>query len=215
MKWNWLVVLSLVITVPDRLAAQDPSADRARMLYDSLEARLVAGDTTIDFQALRFAYVETPDYDPYGVTTGETRERMMNAFFRAGDLSAARDAADSLLRTVYVDIDAHMIAALASSTLGDSARSRFHASVARGLAASIEQPGLGTVAEAPYEVISVVEEDALLRMRGWRRGSQALTTCRGQPCDRLEVSRPSTGESKSLYFDISRPRAFLSERTEP
>ena len=205
--------LALALAAPGFLTAQDASRDR--VVYDSLEARLIAGDTTIDFRALRLAYVATPDYDPYGMATGDTREQMMTAFFRQNDAQAARDAADSLLRTIYVDIDAHMILALTSASLGDTARSRFHASVARGLAASIEQPGSGTRADMPYEVISVVEEDALFRMRGLQRGTQALTTCRGQPCDRIEVRRPSTGETQVLYFDISRARAFLEQRTEP
>jgi hypothetical protein len=52
-------------------------------------------------------------------------------------------------------------------------------------------------------------------MHGWRRGNQAVVTCGGQPCDRIEVTRPATGESAVLYFDISRPQEYLRKQTEP
>jgi hypothetical protein len=176
---------------------------------------LIAGDTVIDYRAFRFAFAETPQYDPFGARTGDIREQMMNAFYRSRDLVAARDAADSLLRANYVDIDAHMIAALTSANLGDDTRRKFHASVARGLAASIAPPGVDNTMDVPYVVIGVVEEDALLRMHGWRRGNQSVVTCDGLPCDRIEVTRPATGESAVLYFDISRPQEFLRKQTEP
>lgn len=214
MKASWFATLAVVVSLPCTLAGQDAAA-RGQFVYDSLKARLAAGDTAIDYRAFRMAYAESPLYDPYGAMTGDIRETMMTAYFRTGDPQAAREAADSLLRATYVDIDAHMIAALTSATLGDSARMTFHASIARGLTASIEQSGSGSSPDEPYEVIGVVEEDALLRMRGWRRGNHSSVTCRGQPCDRIEVSRPSTGEARVLYFDVSRPHAFLKRQTEP
>lgn len=211
---HWVAAAVLVVALPTLLAAQAAPA-QGHAAYDSLRARLAAGDTLIDYQALRFAYAESPGYDPYGSLSGDTRERMLNAYFRQGDAAAARQAADSLLVTTYVDIDAHMIAALTSASLGDTARSRFHASVARGLTASIEQPGTGTSPDAPYELISVAEIDALLRMRGWRLEEQTTATCGSAPCERLEVSRPSTGEKQTLYLDLSRARAYLERQTSP
>lgn len=214
MRSYWFAAVAIAIALPCRLTAQDADAN-ARQIYDSLKARLLAGDTVIDYRAFRFAYAGTAEYDPFGAFTGDVREQMMNAYYRSGDPAAARQAADSLLALNYVDIDAHMITALTSATLGDTARTRFHASVARGLTASIEQPGVGNSPDAPYEIIGVVEEDALLRMRGWRRGNQSQVTCQDKPCDRMEVSRPSTGETQVLYFDVSRPHAFLKKQTEP
>ena len=214
MRTFGIAAIAIVMSLPGALSGQT-APDRARIVYDSLKARLADGDTLIDYRAFRMAYAESPAYDPYGTMTGDIREAMMNAYYRSGNPAAAREAADSLLRATYVDIDAHMIAALTSATLGDTARTTLHASIARGLTASIEQPGSGNSPDVPYEVIGVVEEDALLRMRGWRRGNQSLVTCRGQPCDRIEVSRPSTGETQVLYFDVSRPHAFLKRQTEP
>lgn len=214
MRRCWMLALALVVALPVGAAGQAPAAP-GQAVYDSLKARLVGGDTIIDYRAFRFAFAETPHYDPFGARTGDIREQMMNAFYRSRDLVAARDAADSLLRSNYVDIDAHMIAALTSANLGDDDRRKFHASVARGLAASIAPPEVDNTVDAPYVVIGVVEEDALLRMHGWRRGNQAVVSCDGQPCDRIEVTRPATGESAVLYFDISRPQEFLRRQTEP
>jgi hypothetical protein len=214
MKYYWMLALAFVMIPPRGVTGQAPTP-AGQVMYDSLKARLMAGDTIIDYRAFRFAFAETPNYDPFGARTGETREQMMNAFYRSRDMMAARAAADSLLGTNYVDIDAHMIAAIASGALGDETRRTFHASVARGLAASIAPPEAANSVNAPYEVIGVVEEDAMLRMHGWRRGNQSLVTCAGDPCDRIEVTRPATGESAVLYFDISRPQEFLRKQTEP
>jgi hypothetical protein len=143
--------------------AQTDSVPATRAAFDSLKARLLAGDTAVDYAALRLAYTATPEYDPFAHMTDPLRERMMQAHFGAKDPEASRVAADSLLRTNYVDIDAHMIVALASAALGDSTRAHFHQIVAQGLLDSITRSGTGTTADTPYEVISIIEEYALLR----------------------------------------------------
>jgi hypothetical protein len=210
MERHAVTVLALALVLPLGARTQTPATPSV-IRYNSLKARLVAGDTTIDYQALRFAFVETPSYDPFSFITDTMRARMMVAF-RSRDFVAARGAADSLLRASYVDIDAHMIVALTSFSLGDSARGRFHGAVVRGLVASIDQPGAGKHPDTPYRVISILEEHAFLRRRGWRLTAQALIRCSGKLCDRLEVVDPALGWRRTLYFDVSPARNFFRRR---
>jgi hypothetical protein len=55
----------------DPLAAADDSTDAARAaesaVYDHLVSQLRAGDTVVDYTALRMAYTKTANYKPYPV----------------------------------------------------------------------------------------------------------------------------------------------------
>ena len=70
MRSYWFEAVAIAIALPCRLTAQDADAN-ARQIYDSLKARLLAGDTVIDYRAFRFAYAGTAEYDPFGAFTGD------------------------------------------------------------------------------------------------------------------------------------------------
>src|SRR6516225_3710724 len=98
-----LLVLLLVFAFPAALAAEDATAR-----YQALAAAARQGNQPIDWQALRFAYAETPDFDPLGAVTRTRREKMFAAH-AAGDDKTALAEAVRVLDQNYTDIAAHVV----------------------------------------------------------------------------------------------------------
>ncbi len=62
----------------------------------------------------------------------------------------------------------------------------------------------GTGPDDAYVVSSVAQEYEVLRLLGLEMQQQALHQINGKPFDVLTVSDPDTGETRDLWFDISR-----------
>jgi hypothetical protein len=60
------ILLSVGAGPRTRVAAEQPT-------YDALVAELKAGNTAIDYQALRFARAELPGYNPYDALADPTK----------------------------------------------------------------------------------------------------------------------------------------------
>ncbi len=200
--------------------AAHPTAPKsaADSAYLTQLAAVQAGDTTADLSALRRQFASTTFYSPYSTGFDEQRERMW-ARLDAHDAAAAAAVADSLLAANYVDLDAHVGAGVAASTLGDSLAAAHHFALARAILRSIESTGDGRTSDRPLFVLSPAEEYSYLGAVGLRRvGIQALDQCAaGRACDRLEVAPRAGGEKFDLYFDVSLPMAHLDrqfKRTE-
>src|SRR5262249_27950743 len=118
--WLRLAFLCLLLSWVPVAAAADASAS-----YQALVAAAKRGDGTVDWQKLRFAYSESPDFDLFGVKTQALREKM-SAAFRAGDFAGAVAQAKLVLDQVYVDIDAHVVCDLGYRKLGDATRAKQH-----------------------------------------------------------------------------------------
>lgn len=168
--------------------------------YDDLLAKLKKGDTAIDFAKLRFAYTETKHYSPYGIGADEK-----NALFDALNGKKYEDAlkkAEDILKTNYVEMNAHLIAFVSNRELGEPEKSEFHKKVFTGLINSILDGADGKTAKTAYKVICVPEEYVVLNFLGLRRTSQALTDENGSKFDILTVIDSKTNESAKLYFNI-------------
>jgi len=112
-----LLALFLICALPSVAAAEDAAAR-----YQALVATARQGNQPVDWQALRFAYAETPDFDPLGAVTHTKREKMFAAY-AAGDDKTALGEATHILDENYTDIAAHVVSEVASHDLGDEARS--------------------------------------------------------------------------------------------
>lgn len=62
----------------------------------------------------------------------------------------------------------------------------------------------GTSADDAFVVGSVDQEYQILRSLGLERGSQALHQINGKAYDVLTVRDPANGETREVWFDISR-----------
>jgi hypothetical protein len=126
-----LSVLLLLSIASPALAADDATAR-----YEALVAAARRGDQPIDWQALRFAYAATPGFDVLGVSAGDQRKKMVDAF-KAGDDATALAEAGHVLDRDYVDIPAHVISDQAYHHLGDEVRAHQQRDIVIGLLRSI------------------------------------------------------------------------------
>jgi len=194
-----IALFMLLLSFPQVLAAQVLAADEAASKYQDLLAIAKSGQRPVDWQALRFAYASSPEFDLLGLKSQKTREAM-NEAMRTNDYAGALAQANLILDQNYVDIDAHIIGEIANSKLGNSEEAKKHHEITIGLLRSIHS-GDGKTPESAFTVITIGEEYSLIRVMGLRRNSQALITKGGHSYDVLEVV-DREGKSQSLYFQV-------------
>jgi len=208
MRFKWFASVVPMFFVCIAVHAQTP--DTTLPSYESLLAEVRAGNTDIDFGALRMAFTRTDAYDPYGSVAVKLRKKSMYQDMENEAYADARAGADTVLAQQFVDIDAHLIAMVAARKLDDSVGYAFHRAVALGLLSSIEASGRGLDPDSPFVIISVNEEYALMRMRGLEFTEQSLVQCASGFCDKM-TANDEEGNVGTLYFDISIPMGTLGK----
>src|SRR6266705_5642230 len=88
-------VLSIVLVSAPGSGAQAPQQPGAPT-YDELVARAKTGDANVDYLALRNAFAESPNHDPYGGNLRGLQNDMQDAYRRA-DCAAVVAKAGSIL----------------------------------------------------------------------------------------------------------------------
>src|SRR4029078_6881655 len=73
--------------------------------YDGFLAKLIAGDTKVDFTAPRLAYSRSKNADPYGAD--HDKRRQMSAAVIENHCDEAIKIADELLAFIYLSPDTH------------------------------------------------------------------------------------------------------------
>ena len=189
--------------------ASEPRAEDATARYEALVEIARQGDQPVDWQALRFAYAETPNFDPLGAVTSDKRKKMFAAY-KARDYATALAEAQHILDENYTDIAAHMISDFAYHYLGDDARARQQGDIATALLKSIHTGDGHTSAEA-LTVIS--EEYDYLHYLKYEPRQQSLISQGGHSYDRFEVERDQ--QSYSLYFLVDRVLAAEAALFKP
>ena len=200
-----LLVLILVLAFPAALAAED-----AAVRYQALVAAAKLGKQP-DWQALRFAYADTPDFDPLGAETRTRRERMFAAY-AAGDDKTALAEATHVLDENYTDIAAHVVSEVASKDLGDEGRSHQEHDIVVALLRSI-RTGDGETPATAFTVVSITEEYDYLHYLRYEFHQQALVSADGHSYDRFEVERD--GKSYVFYFLADRVLAAEAALLQP
>jgi hypothetical protein len=191
---------------PTPVPVSVPASD-ATTRYRALVERLKGGDLSVDVGELRQAFTETPDY-----------RAMMMAFYQqlwrplaAGDFPAALKGAETVLERNFVEINAHMVAAIAHQQLGNPPRAAFHRAVADGLLRVIMAKGDGKTPDTAWEVIDVSEEYAVMRVLNVTLRSQSLQMNQpGPKVDVLLVMDNRTKEERTLYFNVDRSMAAMT-----
>jgi hypothetical protein len=193
-----LCVALLLLLLP----AMALAGDAGDLSYDALLAQLKSGNTTIDFQALRFARAELPGYNPYDALSDPAKGDLIRAM-AANDLERVATIANEIIARDYTDIDAHSALAAVLERRGQTEQAAFERTVADGLLRSIEQSGDGMTPETAYVVIGVAEEYSFLGATQVQVARQSLLQTDRGPVDALEVVAPN-GERHTVYFNVSR-----------
>jgi len=146
-----VVVLVFLASIPAR--AQTSS-------YDAMVERLMNGDRTVDFTALRKAFTETPAYtQAWANAVSMIRYRQL---WNQPKIEDALKLATPIIAETFVDVNAHMVAFLAYQQAGNTERAQFHRFIADGLLNSIRSSGDGKTKATAFVVIATNEEYALL-----------------------------------------------------
>jgi hypothetical protein len=159
-------------------------AEQDDALYRALVQRVEAGDLTIDFRSLRMACVRSSLCEPRATKAGLAA---MNRAVSDREYDKVVEIGERLIRSGFVNIEAHATSASANVELHDSVRDKFHLDVTTALIRSILSSGDGKTKESAFEVICDREEYVTL-------------TALGQPYLGPEVSF-STVESGAHHYD--------------
>ncbi|HZC16658.1 MAG TPA: hypothetical protein VE309_07845 [Caulobacteraceae bacterium] len=198
MRKAFAALLILFALAPAAPAAAFDGASEAR--YQSLlAAAKAAGDQPVDWGVLRLAYADSAEFDLTGGRTDAARKAMFAAV-NAGDAKTALTQARLILAQDYVDIDAHVVADLASKKPGDTATAAREHAIVLGLLRSV-RIGDGSSPAMALKVITVGEEYAVTRAFDMTVTGQALVQDGGHSYDRLSVTDPD-GKPLTIYFLI-------------
>jgi len=180
--------------------------------YDELLAKLQSGDTAIDYQAFRFAYAETPNFDPLARPAVDKGElvRAVNA----GDLGEALSLANILLANNYTDMDAHYASFIIYDQRGDQAKAEFHRAIVQGLLKSLSDSGDGMSENTGIVVVATAEEYSFLGFRGYRVVRQGMAKSDTGPVDAFAVTTYDN-QGATIYFDLHRIIAKMRPSADP
>ena len=193
-----LLVSAVLAFAPLYAGAETAPAQTYQTLLDQLKG----GNTGIDFQALRYAYSETPQYSPYG--SPPTKKQEFSRAFDAQNWDEALAAANALLDANYTDMEGHLMCAAAYEKEGDLQQAEFHRAVSRGLVKSIADSGDGKSVDTALVVIAVPEEYQFLALNGFAVRQQALVTGKNGPVDAMTVVDRKTNEGRTFFFNVAR-----------
>jgi hypothetical protein len=166
-------------------------------------ARAEAGDETVDFLALRLAYLESPEYARGRAASGkvaELREAMFKAM-SAKDVPTVRAKAAETLKLIYVDLEAQKARYQSCEYLHDEVCAVRGKRVEMGLLKSLVSTGNGHSCATGWQVVTVDEEYFILHMLGLDLRKQSLVNEGGHECDKMDVTDEKK-KRKTYYFDI-------------
>lgn len=200
MKRFYIAILVFCFTT---LACFGQDAPKPPSEYGALLAKVKAGDLSIDFQKLRFSYMDSPERKQ--ARDSSDQEKQMWKALNTEDYKDAIKNADAVIEGKFVDLNAQFVEFRAYTGLHDSDKAEYHRAVFKGLLDSIMHSGDGKTAKTAYVVIATDEEYVLLNVMGLRPGSQALVNDSGHNYDRLDATNPKTSEKVTLFFNVDIP----------
>jgi hypothetical protein len=183
-------------------APQGEKTPKPKSAYEALLEMVKDGDTKIDFQTLRYTYLDSADAKK-DVDLYALRRRMIEAL-NAKQYDEALRNAEKILDACFVNAQAHMVASIAYDELGHAERAKYHREIARGLVRSVLSSGDGKSAKTAWVVISIAEEHAVMSALGLQPESQSLQGEGGHNFDVWKVKDPATKSAGTVYFNIDK-----------
>ncbi len=177
--------------------------------YGDLLARVKEGELSVDFQRLRFSYMESPERRAAKDVSQERAE--MGRAIADRNFGRALELSEVVLKAAFIDIDGHLTACVANEELQQKWWSDYHKNVFGRLLDSILNWGDGQTAATAYKVISIQEEYAVLRVLGVTPVRQSLQRADGHSYDVFSVKDDRSGEDMQVFFNVDIPMANYLE----
>lgn len=168
--------------------------------YSELVARAVAHDKSVDFRALRFAYLKSAARKNSKADLDALKKALFDAS-KSGDDQKVSDAAVKLLSENYTDLWGHKFLRQACAKLHDDQCAEQGHFVEFGLLNSIMSSGDGKTCDTGWEVSAVAEEYFIIGMMGDTPSEQSLISGKNGSCDLLHV-KDENGKFQDYYFRI-------------
>jgi hypothetical protein len=168
--------------------------------YSKLVARAAAHDTSVDFRALRFAWLKSAARRNDKADHSDLKDALLAAV-KSGDDRRVRDVAVKMLSADYTDMFGHKFLRQACARLHDDACAEQGHFVEFGLLKSIVATGDGKTCDTGWEVVAVTEEYFMIDMMGDTPAEQSLIQGKHGACDLLHV-RDENGKPQDYYFRI-------------
>ncbi len=166
-------------------------------LYSKLVARAEADDRTVDFRALRFAWLDSAArLRAHRTTINELSRDMMQAA-KDRSTSAVRNTAEKILSIDYTYMAAHKFRRQSCHVLGDTLCEDHEEFVEFGLLKSITRGKDGKSPATAWEVASIHEEYFIMSMAGLKVQNQQLEGT----FDKFVVT-DETGATREVFFNI-------------
>lgn len=167
-------------------------------IYNELVGKVKRGDLSVDFKAMRFAFAEHGG-------TNVSDPRVHGVMLKALNEKKYKEAvkmAEGIHKINFVDMNSHIIAAMAYQSLGDAKQSKFHESVYLGLVNSIVKDGDGNSTKSAYVVISLSEVPVVLNALELKPAGQSIVEEDGHKYGILTATDKGTNETTKVYFNI-------------
>lgn len=199
--WAALLIL-LGLTGVFALLARGTTGQEAESPTRML-ARLKAGDTTVDFRALRLADPAQLEKSHDVGHQARWRSSTLQAL-EAGRVDEAAALLNDWLAADYLNPFAHVGARQLRRMQGREREAAFHTRVLEGLYDSICVVGEGLSPAHPCPVVSLDEIHYYLARHRYEIGDSREEFCGERACVVFEVRAPDGLMLVDLYFDISR-----------
>lgn len=205
-----LMTSALMVMALGGMARAATDAPEAR--YQTMLAAAKADPAHVDWQALRFAFADQPDFMALDLSLNDARRKMLDAR-RVGDLKAMLTQANAILDKDFVDGQAHLEAGVAMNALGQADGPREQA-LAVAIFRSI-QTGDGLTPTTAFTVISISEEYQLMFARQRKVTRQSLQRTGGHAYDVLDTVDRDGANPVSFYFLVDRVLAAEAKEFAP
>jgi hypothetical protein len=167
--------------------------------YETLLQQAYEDIEHADFDALRQAYTQRPDYRPYE-RSGIMLE--LRPLIEAQEWQAAVTMGEQELLKDALFIELHTLLAFLQHQLGRTPQEQWHLRFVQGLLHSVFNSGNGISPATAFRVVHFRETYDVLRALKCRFRGQALIHEDGKAFDRMDVTLPD-GREMALFFDIS------------
>jgi hypothetical protein len=159
----------------------------------------------------RLAHAASADYQPYDSKNRDC-QKSVNDLLNQGKFPEAIAEAQKGLAGAKYDIDLLVLLAAAYRESGDTANADKTRERWMALVDSILRSGTGRDFASAFQVISVAEEYALMRVLGLQAGDQSLVAHEGSEYDVVTTKNPRTGATLVLYFNVDLPKKWLDKQ---